>query len=124
MRYIYPKTINLSDISIKELTDKYIIKNNSFVNIYGIITKLEDCEIIKEYNDYKILFKKSNLKIYDDYLSHNINNYKNVIKNNEIKIINSDKIKNYYENKKNDLYLIIHYVKKSGFLNIPKISIL
>tara|TARA_Y100001973_G_C4990098_1_gene228507 strand:+ start:145 stop:519 length:375 start_codon:yes stop_codon:yes gene_type:complete len=124
MKYIYPKKINIEDIVVIQLKDKYIIKNNNKINVYGIIIKLEDCEIIKEYNKYKILLNNDELIKYETFLSNNINNYKKISQNNQIEIITSDKIKQYYEEKRKGIYLNIHYVKKTGFLNIPKISIL
>ena len=124
MKYIYPKKINIEDIVVIQLKDKYIIKNNNKINVYGIIIKLEDCEIIKEYNKYKILLNNDELIKYEIFLSNNINNYKKISQNNHIEIITSDKIKQYYEEKRKEIYLNIHYVKKTGFLNIPKISIL
>ena len=124
MKYIYPKKINIEDIVVIQLKDKYIIKNNNKINVYGIIIKLEDCEIIKEYNKYKILLNNDELIKYETFLSNNINNYKKISQNNHIEIITSDKIKQYYEEKRKEIYLNIHYVKKTGFLNIPKISIL
>ena len=123
MKYVYPKEINIDDIIVIELKDKYIIKNNSKMDLYGIIIKLNDCDIIKEYNTYKIILKNDIMTKYDNFLSQNINNYKNISENNEIKII-SNKIEKYYKEKKKELYLNIHCVKKTGFLNIPKISIL
>tara|TARA_Y100000389_G_C17423306_1_gene498044 strand:+ start:1158 stop:1532 length:375 start_codon:yes stop_codon:yes gene_type:complete len=124
MKYVYPKKINISDIIVIELKDKYIIKNNSFINLYGIIIKLEECNIVKEYNNYKILLNNNEFEKYEIFLSKNINNYKKISQNNEIKIAGSEKIKKYHNDKKKEIYLNIHYVKKSGFLNIPKISIL
>lgn len=123
MKYIYPKKINIEDIVVIELKDKYIIKNNSKMNMYGIIVKFNECDIIKEYNTYKIILKNDEMINYDNFLSRNIKNYKNISNNNEIKIV-SNKIEQYYKEKKKELYLNIHCVKKTGFLNIPKISIL
>ena len=94
------------------------------MNLYGIILKFEDFEIIKEYNNYKIVTRGKELDVYDGYLFDKINNYKKIKWGNEIKIINDKKIKDYFDNKPKELYLNIHYVKKTGFLNIPKISIL
>lgn len=125
MVYIYPKKINIDDINIIELKNRFIIKNTSILNIYGIIIKLENLVIVKEYNNYKIILKNGDLlRIYEDYISNNIKNYKRLLENNEINIKSSEKIFNYYKSKKKELYLNIHYVKKSGFLNIPAISIL
>lgn len=124
MKYIYPKKINISKVIVIELKDKYIIKNNSLINLYGLIIKLEDVDILKEYNNYKISLNVNELDIYENFLSQNIKNYKRIVKNNEILIPDSDKIKKYYDEKKKELYLNIHYVKKTGFLNIPEISIL
>ena len=124
MKYIYPKKINISEVIVIELKDKYIIKNNSLINLYGLIIKLNDFDILKEYNNYKISLNANELDIYENFLSQNIKNYKRIVKNNEILIPDSDKIKKYYDEKKKELYLNIHYVKKTGFFNIPKISIL
>lgn len=124
MKYIYPKKINITDLFVIELKDKFIIKNNSLINLYGIIIKLQDFKVIKEYNNYKIIVQDEELEKYDEYLSKKINNYKKISENNEIKIISDNKLKEIFLDKKKDLYLNIHYVKKTGFLNIPKISIL
>ena len=124
MKYVYPKKTSISDLIVIELKDKFIIKNSNRVNLYGIILKFEDFEIIKEYNNYKIVTRGKELDVYDGYLFDKINNYKKIKWGNEIKIINDKKIKDYFDNKPKELYLNIHYVKKTGFLNIPKISIL
>ena len=57
MMYIYPRKINIDNINIIEFKKKFIIKNNSILNIYGILIKLEDLVILKEYNNYKIILK-------------------------------------------------------------------
>jgi hypothetical protein len=122
MRYVYPKKINIQDLIVIELKDKYIIKNNSLVNLYGIIIKLDKFKIIKEYSNYKIITENDDLNKYEDFLSENIKNYKKIMKNNEI-ILSDRNTKRFIDDEK-ELYLNIHYVKKTGFLNIPKISIL
>jgi hypothetical protein len=124
MKYVYPKKTSISEITVIELKDKFIIKINNRVNLYGIILKLEDFEIIKEYNNYKIVTQNKELDEYEEYLFNKIDNYKKIKLENEIKMINGKKIKDYFDNKPKELYLNIHYVKKTGFLNIPKISIL
>ena len=128
MKYIYPKNMNISDINILELEDKYIIKHISSIYIYGIILEIKNIKIIKEYNKFKLVISDknelSNFIKYDNYLNNNIENYKKIINNNIILLPLSNKIEKYYKENKNELVLIIHYVKKSGFLNIPKISIL
>lgn len=121
MRYVYPKKINIRDLIIIELKDKYIIKNNSLIDVYGIIIKLDKYEIVKEYGNYKIVIKGNELDKYEDFLSENIKNYKKIFKNGEIVI---SKRNNRFIDDKKDIYLNIHCVKKVGFLNIPKISIL
>jgi len=122
MRYVYPKKINIQDLIVIELKDKYIIRNNSLVNLYGIIIKLDKFKIIKEYSNYKIITENDDLNKYEDFLSENIKNYKKIMKNNEI-ILSDRNTKRFIDDEK-ELYLNIHYVKKTGFLNIPKISIL
>lgn len=125
MKYIYTKKICIDDIKIIELNERFIIKNINNIELYGIIIKIKDCEIVKDYNNYKIIINSDNeVKLYDDLLFENIRDYKKFIINNEINITSSDKIKKYFNEKVKDLYLNIHYVKKTGFLNIPKISIL
>lgn len=125
MKYIYTKKICIDDIKIIELNERFIIKNINNIELYGIIIKIKGCEIVKDYNNYKIIINSDNeVKLYDDLLSENIRDYKKFIINNEINITSSDKIKKYFNEKVKDLYLNIHYVKKTGFLNIPKISIL
>ena len=122
MRYVYPKKINIQDLIVIELKDKYIIRNNSLVNLYGIIIKLDKFKIIKEYSNYKIITENDDLNKYEDFLSENIKNYKKIMKNNEI-ILSDRNTKRFIDDEK-ELYLNIEYVKKTGFLNIPKISIL
>lgn len=126
MKYIYPKRLNIDNVNIIEMKDKYLIKNNSLLNIYGIILKLNNFKLEKEYNKYKLIFTKENkkLNVCDDFLSNRIDNYKKIVIDNEINLKMDDTIKKYYEDKNKEIYLNIHYVKKSGFLNIPKISIL
>ena len=125
MKYLSPKNIDVENIDIIEIKDKYIIKNKDLVNIYGVIIKLNEFLLIKEYNKFKIVLQDKNpLEKYENLLNEKINNYKNIVKNNEIYINHSNKLNNYYKNKPNELFINIHYVKKSGFLNIPKISIL
>lgn len=122
MRYVYPKKIDIQDLIVIELKDKYIIKNNSLIDLYGIIIRLDKYEIVKEYGNYKIITKNKDLDKYEDFLSENIKNYKKIVKNDEI-VISDRNIKSFIDDKK-DIYLNIHCVKKTGFLNIPKISIL
>ena len=122
MKYIYPKKINIKDLIIIELKDKFIIKNNSFIDLYGIIIKIDKYEIVKEYGNYRIIIKNKDLDKYEDYLSENIKNYKKIVKNGEIVIL--DKIIKRFIDDKKEIYLNIHCVKKTGFLNVPKISIL
>jgi hypothetical protein len=122
MKYIYPKKINIKDLIIIELKDKFIIKNNSFIDLYGIIIKIDKYKIVKEYGNYRIIIKNKDLDKYEDYLSENIKNYKKIVKNGEIVILDRS-IKRFIDDKK-EIYLNIHCVKKTGFLNVPKISIL
>jgi len=133
MKYLYPKKINIEDLNVIEIRDKFIIKNESLLNIYGIIIHIDDCVIKKEYNKYKIIINNSDLRIYDDLLNDSIENYSKIIRKEtdnetdnktEYIITHGDKIKDYFLRNKTNLYVNIHYVRKSCFLNIPKISIL
>jgi len=128
MKYIYPKNYDIKDINIIETKNKFIIKNKSLLHIYGIIVHISNCEIKKEYNKYKIIIKESDLELYDQLLDNNIKNYRKIIMNDidskYIILSYSDKIEDYLKNNKKDLFLNIHYVKKSCFLNIPTVSIL
>ena len=75
MMYIYPRKINIDNINIIEFKKKFIIKNNFIENIDGILIKLEDLVILKEYNNYKIILKNDTvLKLYENYISNNIKN--------------------------------------------------
>ena len=87
---------------------------------------LNNIRINKNFNDYQIVTSSNfdELKTYDTFLSQNIPNYKSILKNNSILVSNNKKIQQYYDDKKQSLYLNIKYVKKTGFLNIPIISIL
>lgn len=122
MRYVYPKKIDIQDLIVIELKDKYIIKNNSLIDLYGIIIKLDKYEIVKEYGNYKIIVENKDLDKYEDFLSVNIKNYRKIVKNGEF-LIPDRNIRRFIDDKK-EIYLNIHCVKKTGFLNIPKISIL
>lgn len=127
MKYIYPKNLDVDSINIIEIKDKYLIKNSSLLNIYGIILKINNFILKKEYNNkYKLILTEINekLNIYDNFLSSKIENYKNIIIDNEINLTTNHRIEKYSEGKNKEIYLNIHYVKKSGFLNVPKISIL
>lgn len=112
----------MCDLNIIELKDKYIIKNNSLIDLYGIIIKLDKYDLVKEYGNYKIIIKNKDLDKCDDFLSENIKNYKKIVTNDEI-IISERNVYRFIEDKK-EIYLNIHCVKKTGFLNVPKISIL
>lgn len=127
MKYVYPKNSDIDNINIIEMDDKYLIKNSSLLNIYGIILKINNFVLKKEYNNkYKLILTEINekLNIYDNFLSSKIENYKNIIIDNEINLTTNHRIEKYSEGENKEIYLNIHYVKKSGFLNIPKISIL
>jgi len=129
MKYIYPRKINIKDLTIIEIKDRFLIKNKSLVHIYGIIIPIKNCSITKAYNKFNISLEKDNLlKICDDYLKENINHYSSIIleeKEKEyISVDESEKINEYYLEKVKDFHINIHYVKKSGFLNIPSVSII
>ena len=87
---------------------------------------LNNIRINKNFNDYLIVTSSNfdELKTYDKFLSQNIPNYKSILKNNSIIVPNNKTIQQYYDDRKQSLYLNIKYVKKTGFLNIPIISIL
>jgi len=131
MKLIYPKKTDISDIFIKEISIKYLIYNNynCGTKISGIIIELDNIEIIKEYNKYKIILPQNNpLEEYDDYLNNNIENYKKImIETDDIKHIifpHNGLIDGYHQLKKDKINIQIRYVKKMGFFNIPIINIL
>ena len=128
MKYIYPKKYDIKDIIVIEKKKKFIIKNESLLHVYGIIVYISDCEIKREYKKYKIIFKGSDLELYDTLLDDNIENYKKIIMNDKdgkyIILPYSDKIEEHFKKNKKNLFLNIHYVKKSSFFNIPTLSIL
>ena len=105
----------------------FLFNTQSYTAENKIILKINNFILKKEYNNkYKLILTEINekLNIYDNFLSSKIENYKNIIIDNEINLTTNHRIEKYSEGKNKDIYLNIHYVKKSGFLNIPKISIL
>ena len=129
MKYIYPRKINTKDLTIIEIKDRFLIKNKSLVHIFGIIIPIKKCSITKAYNKFNISLENDNLlKICDDYLKENIKHYSPIILEEKgkkyISVHESEKIKEYHLEKVTDFHINIHYVKKSGFLNIPSVSIL
>ena len=129
MNYVIPKYLlsNLKIVENKKIFKiKYFNRENYSIVIFGIILKLKDVHIDKHFNDYKINLNSNidQLKIYDNLLQQNIPNYKSMIKGNSISIHHNKTIEQYYNENKTSFYLNIKYVKKTGFLNIPIISIL
>ena len=129
MKYIIPKYF-LPNLNIVESNKIFKIKHYTQdkyqIVIFGILLNLNNIRINKNFNDYQIVTNSNfdELKTYDNFLSKNIPNYKSILKNNSILVSNNKKIQQYYDDKKQSLYLNIKYVKKTGFLNIPIISIL
>jgi len=130
MKYIYPKEVNMDNISVIEKKDKFIIRNTNLLNIFGIIINIQDCIISKQYKNFKVVLSHNSLEKYDTYLDNIIPNYEKIIKrdseNQDYLLLGfSDKNDEYFSDKnKKNIYLNIHYVKKTGFLNTPVISIL
>uniref|UniRef100_A0A6C0BT80 Uncharacterized protein n=1 Tax=viral metagenome TaxID=1070528 RepID=A0A6C0BT80_9ZZZZ len=122
LKYIYPKKINIKNFKILENYNSYKIKYyDNTVDLYGILIEMNNFKIIKNLDNYEIQFKyPDKIKFYDDLLSSNIPNYKQILKNSSI-IIKSNKIKDI---NKETIYINIGYVKKTGFFNIPIINIL
>ena len=129
MKYIIPKYF-LPNLKIIENNKIFKIKHFTHgkypIVIFGILLQLNNIRINKDFNDYQIVANSNfdELRNYDNFLSQNIPNYKSILKNNSIHISNNQKVRQYYDDKKQSLYLNIKYVKKTGFLNIPIISIL
>ena len=121
MKYIVPKLLNIDNYKIKETNNIYkIICYNKNIEIYGIIFELKFEDYITNNNNYEFKLNVNNdIYKYENFLKQNINNLRNITKNNKLII----PIKNIHEiNKK--LYVNIAYVKKVGFFNIPIINIL
>ena len=129
MKYIIPKYF-LPNLKIVESNKIFKIKHYTQdryqIVIFGILLNLNNIRINKNFNDYQIVTSSNfdELKTYDKFLSQNIPNYKSILKNNSIIVPNNKTIQQYYDDRKQSLYLNIKYVKKTGFLNIPIISIL
>jgi hypothetical protein len=130
MKHIYPKQVKIENLKIKEINNKYLINIYYLnLNIYGIITELNDIVIEKEYNKYKIILSENNLlEKYDNFLRENIQNYKQIVMNqNQKKYLEIPVCKlmnEYYQLKTNHITIYINHVKKTGFFNIPIINIL
>tara|TARA_B100001287_G_scaffold271471_1_gene271799 strand:+ start:1752 stop:2129 length:378 start_codon:yes stop_codon:yes gene_type:complete len=115
--YIIPKYI-LKDIYIIENPKIYKIrhsyKNLQFIATFGIIFKINITNIVKKMNNYLIYISNIDELIkYDNFLESKIKDYKKIVKENNYFIVTKN-IQN-----RNNIYLNIKYVKKTGFLNIP-----
>ena len=88
------------------------------VILFGIIIPIDINKIVGNYGEFSIYLNNiDEIKKYDQFLCENIKNYKKIVIDNEFIT---------YKNKLNKLdnnYLIIKYVQKTGFFNIPIISI-
>jgi len=127
MRYIFPKSIDISNFSVIETKEIFKIGyTNENIDIYGIIIKLEDISIQKKLNNFEIKLKNyDELSKYDDFLNDKVPNYKKITNPDKCIVIkNNPKIKEYHDKGTNDIYINIGYVKKMGFLNVPMINIL
>ena len=80
MKYIYPKEVNMDNISVIEKKDKFIIRNTNLLNIFGIIINIQDCIISKQYKNFKVVLSHNSLEKYDTYLDNIIPNYEKIIK--------------------------------------------
>ena len=127
--YIIPKYI-LDDFTISENNKLFKIKHSykdlKFIITFGILIKLDIKEIIKKMNVYLVYLNNINELIkYDNYLDSNIKDYKKIVKDKQYFIIsdNSNIEEDILTNNRDNVYLNIKYVKKTGFLNIPIIEL-
>ena len=127
--YIIPKYI-LEDLTITENNKLFKIKHSykdlKFIITFGIFIKLDIKEIIKKMNNYLVYLNNIDELInYDNYLDSNIRDYKKIVKDKQYFIIsdNSKIEENILTNNRDNVYLNIKYVKKTGFLNIPIIEL-
>ena len=127
MKYLVPKKINLSKISIIDEIKifKILYKPSNSVNIYGLVIKLDNINIIKNVDNYEIIIKADSLLYtYDKYLSNVIKDYTKII-NDDRFIIKYNKLIESYNNKNiKELYLNIKYILKRYNNNIPIINII
>jgi hypothetical protein len=121
MNYIVPKYL-MENLEITESEKIFKIEYKTDINLsvrlFNIIIPLDINRIISKYGEYIIYLNNIEEIIkYDQFLDNKIKNYKKIVTDNEF-ISCKYKIKNLTNN-----YLIIKYVQKTGFLNIPIISI-
>ena len=121
MNYIVPKYL-MENLEITESEKIFKIEYKTDINLsvrlFNIIIPLDINRIISKYGEYIIYLNNIEEIIkYDQFLDNKIKNYKKIVTDNEF-FSCKYKIKNLTKN-----YLIIKYVQKTGFLNIPIISI-
>lgn len=121
MNYIVPNYI-MENLAISESNKifkiEYKTHNELSVILFGIIIPLDINKVISKYGEYIIYLNNIYDVIkYDEFLNNNIKNYKKIVIDKEF-IISKNNINNLNNN-----YLLIKYVQKTGFLNIPIISI-
>ena len=126
MKYLLSKQIDFSKIKIKENHKifKILYVNYNSITIYGLLLKLTNIDIKYENNDFYIYVKpESILYKIDNYLNNNIRNYSQIINENKFTINNSDKLKDYCDNNKTELFINIKYILKNKE-NTPIINII
>jgi len=121
MNYIIPKYF-INKFEIKDTPKifkiKYLTGNKYSVVLFGIIIKLDIDKIVTNFSNNHLYLKNiDEVKKYDELLNMNIKDYKSFIIDDQYIEVH-DKIIN-----ENNIYLNIKYVQKTGFLNIPVISI-
>ena len=72
--------------------------------MYGIIIKINNCKITKHYNNYKILVNENEVEKYDNHLNEKIEHYKKIFENNEILVRKSDKLDEYFNEKRKNYF--------------------
>ena len=127
MKYLVPKKINLSKISIIDEIKifKILYKPSNSVNIYGLVIKLDNINIIKNVDNYEIIIKADSLLYtYDKYLSNVIKDYTKIINDDRFIIKYNKLIESYHNKNIKELYLNIKYILKRYNNNIPIINII
>lgn len=126
------QSLTITDISLNEDNNLFKIKYKLNQGLYmiGLSFKINSLSITQDkYNYYLNIHSKTDYeKIYsiDEYLNHNITNYKSYLKDKKIIFYKNKFLDSFYEMNKNkitSLYLNIKYIKK-GKDNYPIIHII